>query len=369
VNSVIDVKATALDSLLAAIVESSDDAIISKDLSGTITSWNRGAERIFGYSRTEAVGRCITLIGAPGRSTEALDILERIKNGERIEHYETVRRAKDGRLVNISLSVAPVFVKKGRMVGASKIARDITDRKIAEDALEKQANNLVRANADLEEFAYITSHDLQEPLRTIRACTEMFLRKSGEKLTAEEKDLLQLVATAGQRMSSMVSDLLGYSRMLTEDVPVANVPIAEVLDWAQNNLHLAVQTSNAEISYAEMPMVRGNRIALVQLFQNLLSNAIKYRSSEPAQIRISAERQANRWLFAVRDNGIGIDPAYHQRIFRLFQRLHSQEFPGTGIGLTLCRKIVQAHGGKIWVESEVGMGATFFFTLPALEAP
>jgi len=170
-------------------------------------------------------------------------------------------------------------------------------------------------------------------------------------------------------MSSMVSDLLGYSRMLTEDVPVANVPIAEVLDWAQNNLHLAVQTSNAEISYAEMPMVRGNRIALVQLFQNLLSNAIKYRSSEPAQIRISAERQANRWLFAVRDNGIGIDPAYHQRIFRLFQRLHSQEFPGTGIGLTLCRKIVQAHGGKIWVESEVGMGATFFFTLPALEAP
>ncbi len=365
--SVLNVKATALDSLLAAIVESSDDAIISKDLSGTITSWNRGAERIFGYTRAEAVGRPITLIGAPECSNEALSILERIKNGERIEHYETVRQAKDGRRVNISLTVSPIFDDAGRMVGASKIARDITERKLTEDALEKQATNLVRANADLEEFAYVTSHDLQEPLRTIRACTEMFLKKSGEKLTAEEKGLLQLVATAGQRMSSMVSDLLGYSRMLAEDVPMANVPVAEVLDWAQNNLHLAVQTSDAEISYSDMPMVRGNRIALVQLFQNLLSNAIKYRGAERVRIRISAERQAERWRLAVCDNGIGIDPAYHQRIFRLFQRLHSQEFPGTGIGLTLCRKIVQAHGGKIWVESEVGKGATFFFTLPALE--
>jgi PAS domain S-box-containing protein len=368
-SAVADIKVTALDSLLAAIVESSDDAIISKDLSGTITSWNKGAERIFGYTREEAVGRSITLIGAPGFCNEALHILERIKNGERVEHYETVRRAKDGRRVNISLSVSPIFDEAGVMVGASKIARDITERKIAEDALEKQASSLVRANADLQEFAYITSHDLLEPLRTIRACTEMFLKKNGEKLTDDEKDLLQLVAAAGQRMSAMVSDLLGYSRMLTEDVPMANVPISEVLDWARNNLHLAVQTSNAQISCREMPIVRGNRIALVQLFQNLLSNAIKYRRSEPVEIRISAERKADGWLFAVRDNGIGIDPTYHQCIFRLFQRLHSQEFPGTGIGLTLCRKIVQAHGGKIWVESEVGMGATFFFTLPAPEAP
>jgi PAS domain S-box-containing protein len=368
-NPVASVNATALDSLLAAIVESSDDAIVSKDLSGTITSWNRGAERIFGYTREEAVGRCITLIGAPGFSDEALHILERIKNGERIEHYETVRQAKDGRLVNISLTVSPIFDEAGVMVGASKIARDITERKIVEDTLEKQASSLVRANADLQEFAYITSHDLQEPLRTIRACTEMFLRNSGDKLATDEKEVLQLVAAAGQRMSAMVSDLLGYSRMLTEDVPMAGVSIAEVLEWARNNLHLAIQTSNAEISYSEMPAVKGNRIALVQLFQNLLSNAIKYRGPRPAQIRVSAERLVNSWLFSVADSGIGIDPAYHQRIFRLFQRLHSQEFPGTGIGLTLCRKIVEAHGGRIWVESEVGSGATFFFTLPALETP
>jgi PAS domain S-box-containing protein len=368
VNSVIDAHRATRDSLLAAIVESSDDAIISKDLAGTITSWNRGAERIFGYTREEAIGQSITLIGAPGHSNEALEILERIKKGERVDHYETVRQAKDGRRVNISLTVSPIFDEHGNMVGASKIARDITDRKIAEDALEKQATSLVRANADLQEFAYITSHDLQEPLRTIRCCTEMFLKKSDEKLSSEEKETLGLVVSAGERMTSMVSDLLGYSRMLTEDVPMANVPVAEVVDWARNNLHLAIQTSDARIVCQDLPVVRGNRIALVQLFQNLMSNAIKYANGSPPELRISAERQNDRWMFAVRDNGIGIGPAYHQRIFRLFQRLHSKEYPGTGVGLTLCRRIVQAHGGKIWVESEVGMGSTFFFTLPATEA-
>ena len=358
---------TSFDSLLAAIVESSDDAIISKDLSGTITSWNRGAERIFGYARGEAIGRPITLIGIPEDRNEPLRILERIKNGERVDHYETVRMAKDGRRVNVSLTVSPIYDEAGRIVGGSKIARDITERKIVEEALEKQATSLARANADLQEFAYITSHDLQEPLRTVRACTEMVLRKAGERLSAEEKELLDFVTAAGQRMSAMISDLLTYSRMVTEDVPVTNVPIATVLDWATNNLHLAIQSSGAEISYEQMPVVRGNRIALVQLFQNLLSNAVKYGGSEPPRIRISAQQQDRRWLFAVEDKGIGIAPAYHQRIFTLFQRLNPQEYPGTGIGLTLCRKIVQRHGGEIWVESDLGKGSTFFFTLPASE--
>ena len=359
---------TGLDTLLAAIVESSDDAIISMDLSGTITSWNRGARRIFGHTRAEAVGQSITLIGVPEDRGEPLRILERIKKGDRIDHYETVRMARDGHRVNISLTVSPIYDETGRIVGGSKIARDITERKTAEEALEKQATSLARANADLQEFAYITSHDLQEPLRTVRACTEMVLRKAGDKLSREEKELLEFVTAAGQRMSAMISDLLSYSRMVTEDVPVTNVPIDTVLEWATNNLHLAVQSSGAEICYAQMPVVRGNRIALVQLFQNLLSNAIKYSGPEPPRVRISAEQQDGRWRFAVEDHGIGIAPAYHQRIFTLFQRLNPQEFPGTGIGLTLCRKIVQRHGGEIWVESDVGKGATFFFTLPASEA-
>src|SRR5262249_39783761 len=165
--------------------------------------------------------------------------------------------------------------------------------------------------------------------------------------------------------------LITYARAVDEDVPFAGVKTCDVIEWAENNLHIAIQSSNASIVYDRyaLPTVRGNSLALVQLFQNLISNAIKYRSAEEPRIEISAERQDGPWRFSVRDNGIGISPAYHQRIFRLFQRLHTaHEYPGTGIGLALCKKIVQTHGGDIWVESEAGKGSTFMFTLPAEEA-
>lgn len=356
-----------LDSLLAAIVEGTDDAIISKDLSGVITSWNRGAERIFGYTAAEAVGQRITLIAPPERISEMPTILERIKRGERIHHFESVRQAKDGHRVNVSLTVSPIFDGAGQIVGASKIARDITERKLAEETFARQTDRLVRANADLQQFAYITSHDLKEPLRIVVSCTEMLLSKSAEKLNAEERQLLNFVINAGKRMNTMIADLLPYARTLSEDLPFERVMISQAVDWAINNLHVAIQSSGAEISYDPnaLPAVHGNKLALVQLFQNILSNAIKYRGPERPKIGIWAERDNGRWQFSVRDNGIGIAPAYHERIFLLFQRLHKQDCPGSGVGLALCRKIVQAHGGDIRVESEEGKGATFLFSLPA----
>ncbi|PYT18180.1 MAG: hypothetical protein DMG59_05135 [Acidobacteria bacterium] len=356
---------TAQDSWLAAIVDSSDDAIIGKNLAGIITSWNKGAERMFGYAAAEAVGKPIAMIADPGRIDEMPNILERIKSGQRIDHYETVRRTKDGRQVHVSLTVSPVYDRTGQIIGASKIARDITERKLAEAEIAKQSMRMVRANADLQQFAYITSHDLKEPLRTVSISAEMLLRKSGEKLNAEERQLLEFVITSARRMNSMIADLLPYARTLTEDLPLADVKTSESLDWAINNLHAAIQASNAEIHYDRefLPTVRGNKIALVQLFQNLLSNAIKYRSAERPKVEVSAVRQDGGWLFTVRDNGIGIAPAYHQRVFTLFQRLHTGEYPGTGVGLSLCRKIVQAHGGEIWVESDQGQGAAFKFRL------
>jgi PAS domain S-box-containing protein len=355
-----------LELLLASIVEGSDDAIISKDLTGIITSWNKGAERIFGYTAEEAVGRPITMIAAPERLNEMPSILERVKRGERVDHYETIRQTKTGRRVHISLTVSPIYDEAGRIIGASKIARDISDRVAAEQALAKQAERLARANADLQQFAYITSHDLKEPLRTVVACTELFLSKSGEKLDAEDRQILGYVISAAKRMTDMISDLLPYARTLSEELPAESLKISQVVDWAVNNLHLAIESSGAEISYQpeSLPSVRGNKLALVQLFQNLLGNAIKYCSSEPPRIAIWAERRENGWCFFVRDNGIGIAPAYHKRIFTLFQRLQPQQCPGTGVGLALCRTIVQGHGGEIWVESEEGKGATFIFTLP-----
>ncbi|MDP8981290.1 MAG: PAS domain S-box protein [Acidobacteriota bacterium] len=361
---------TPVEALLAAIVESSDDAIISKDLNGIITSWNRGAERIFGYEVAEAIGNPITIIATPARRNEMPAILERIKRGEQISHYETIRRRKDGEDINISLTVSPIRNESGVIVGASKIARDITERKLAEEAILRQSERLTRANADLQQFAYVTSHDLQEPLRTIQACTELFMRKSGDKLESSERELLELVINASKRMTGLIGDLLTYSRSHDEERPFSLVQTADVVEWAVNNLDLAIRSTHAEVirQRENLPAVRGNHIALVQVFQNLISNAIKYRSGEPPRIQITAEKRDDMWLFSVRDNGIGIAPAYHKRVFLLFQRLHtSQEYPGTGIGLAVCRKIVQSHGGEIWVESEAGHGSTFKFTIPAEE--
>jgi PAS domain S-box-containing protein len=355
------------ESLLAAIVESSDDAIISKDLNGIITSWNQSAERMFGYRAAEAIGKPISIIAPPDRN-EMPEILARIRRGERIDHYETIRQTKDGRRLHVSLTVSPIYDRHGQIIGASKISRDITERKLAEEALAKHAERLARANADLQQFAYITSHDLKEPVRNVTTCAQMLLSKAGEKLNADERELLNYILQGGQRMRQMIADLLPYTRTLDRDLPLAPVSISQVVKWAIDNLHLAIESSQARISCQDsLPTVLGNKVALIQLFQNLLHNAIKYRSAAPLEIVVSAEPNGNVWQFRFQDNGIGIAPTYHKRIFTLFQRLHGSENPGTGVGLSLCRNIVQAHGGKIWVESEEGKGAAFLFTLPRLE--
>lgn len=358
---------SAQEALLAAIVESSDDAIIGKDLNGIITSWNKGAERMFGYTAEEIIGQPVSRLAPPDRTNEMPAMLERIRRGEHIDHYETIRITKSGELVDISLTVSGIYDEQGRLIGASKIARDIRERKLAVQALAKQSERLVRANADLQQFAYITSHDLQEPLRIVVSCTEMFLSKSGAKLTAEEREWLDLSVNAARRMTAMIKDLLTYARTLDEELLMEPVDTGQVIEWAVNNLSLRIQSSAADIQYDRdrMPRIRGNKIGLLQVFQNLISNALKYRKREAPRVVISAERNDNHWLFAVQDNGIGIDPAYHKRIFGLFQRLHAAEYPGTGIGLALCRRIVSSHGGEIWVESTGADGSTFKFTLPA----
>ncbi len=349
--------------LLASVVETSDDAIITKDLNGRVTSWNKGAERIFGYSSEEMIGRPISTIAGPSLD-EMPKILERIRSGERVDHYDTVRRAKDGRLVNISLTVSPVRDASGKIMGASKIARDVTERALAARAVEETAAQLARSNADLQQFTYAASHDLQEPLRTVVTFTQLLADRYKGKLDAEADEFIEYVISAATRMRLLITDLLNYSRVVhPEDIPLKEVPLREAVHLAASNLQLAIEESGTVLEVGDLPAVRADKVQMIQLFQNLISNAIKYRGKEPPVIRITAEQNGEEWVLSVRDNGAGIPLEYRDYIFGVFKRLHGNEHAGTGVGLAICKSIVVRHGGRIWVESEPGHGSTFKFSI------
>jgi PAS domain S-box-containing protein len=351
---------------LAAIVESSDDAIISKDLNGIIQSWNRGAARIFGYTEEEMIGKHISTIAPPDRVDEIRRILERIARGERIDHYETRRRTKDGRILTVSLTVSPVRDCSGRIVGASKIARDITERERHREELERANAALKRANLDLQQFAYSASHDLREPLRMVSTYSAMLTRKFSGQLGDTGEQYLRFIVDGAARMRKLLDDLVAFTQASTfEGAEPEEFDANEALDAALKNLEPAIRDSGAIIVRGALPAVRIHPFQLEQLFQNLIGNALRYRGEAPPRIDVAAEKSGNAWLFRVQDNGIGIDPKYQEQIFGIFKRLHSAaDFPGAGMGLAICERIVQRAGGRIWVESQAGHGSTFFFTLP-----
>jgi PAS domain S-box-containing protein len=473
--------------LLSAIVDSSDDAIISKDLQGTITSWNRSAERLFGYTAAEAIGQPIAaLLIPPDRLNEEPRILARLRRGDHVDHFETVRRRKDGALLDISLTISPVKDARGVVIGASKIARDISERKRIQAALrasetrfrqladtmpqivwtadpdghvdyynerwyeytgfsrdafgdsswkpilhpedvqrthetyyaainsgqpysieyrltdrrenrwrwfvgravpvrgaegrivkwfgtctdideqKRVQGELRRANEDLEQFAFSASHDLQEPLRGVKIYSELLATRHAEELSGEARKLLTWVHNGATRMEMLVRDLLSYTRVTKIDSPGEITDANEALASAIANLAGAISESGAKISADPLPSLPVHAMHLQQVFQNLIGNAIKYRRPEwPPVVHIAAERQDGYWTFAVTDNGIGIDPEYRENIFGLFKRLNTGDgYSGTGIGLAICRRIVDRYQGRIWVESDSGRGSTFRFELP-----
>ena len=345
---------------LAAIVETSDDAIISKNLNGIIQSWNAGAERIFGYTADEAIGQPVTMLIPEGHTDEEPRILERLRRGERIDHYETVRRRKDGSLLDISLTVSPVPNERGVIVGASKIARDITARKRGEAELK-------RANADLEQFAYSASHDLQEPIRNIVVYSEILSRQCTDLREEKARECLSFIKQSGMRMDALVKGLMDYLQSDETGAAITDIDSNEALDQALLNLTATIQETGAQITNDPLPTVPMRNGQMEHLFQNLVGNAIKYRRDDEApRIHIGVRRERTGWRFAVQDNGIGIPPEYQERIFGIFKRLHNGvKYSGTGIGLAICQRIVDRHGGRLWVESEGdGKGSTFYFTLP-----
>ena len=286
-------RATEVQQRLSAIVESSDDAIISKDMNGIIRSWNRGAQRIFGYTPEEIIGRHISTLAVPERVDEIPDILARLAQGQRVDHYQTKRQTKDGRVLTISLTVSPIRDAEGIIIGASKVARDITERETHERALEQANAVLLRANADLQQFAYSASHDLQEPLRMVSTFSELLKREFGSKLGPTGAEYIGYTLQGALRMEQLLKDLRAYTLASTsEPVPVEDVDAVAMFDKALGNLAAGIKDSGASITRSDLPHVRLHEFQMEQLFQNLIGNAIRYRSSASPRIHVAARRHA-----------------------------------------------------------------------------
>ncbi len=517
-------------SRLAAIVDSSDDAIIGKTLDGTIVSWNTGAEKIYGYAAAEIVGRHISVLVPPDQVAEIDGILAKIWDGNPVHHYETVRIRKDGSHIQISLTLSPIRSRDGRVVGASTIARDITARKLAEevvrraneynrslieasldplvtisadgtisdvneatvrvtgvpraeligtdfstyftepdkakagyetvfrdgsvtdyeleirhrdgrvipvlynasvyrdeaggiagvfaaardmteqkraeaalrtaymelddrvkertadlveanrhleqeiarhrattDQLRRKSEELARSNEELQQFAYIASHDLQEPLRAISGFTELLERRYRGQIDERADRYINFIIDGTNQMQQVIQDLLAYSRVQTKAHEFDLIDANRALDQALHNLQVTIRDRGARVTVdGPLPEIFADGIQVTQVFQNLIGNALKFqKSGATPEIRVSAAREGSDWVFSVADNGIGIDARHLGRIFMLFQRLHAKgDYEGTGIGLAICKRIVERHGGSIAVRSTPGAGSTFTFSIP-----
>ena len=349
-----------------ALAETANDAIISGDSQGSIIHFNKAAERAYGYQESEVVGTPITSL-MPRRFQDACaqGLARFLASGESRVIGKTVEltgRRKDGSEFAIEMSLAS-WKTKGQTFFTS-IIRDITERKQAQDALAAKVAELALSNKELEQFAYVASHDLQEPLRMITSYTSLLSKRYAGKLDQDADEFIGFAVDGAKRMQSLINDLLAYSRVGTKKKELAPTNCEAVLTAILKALDMAVQDAAATITHDKLPTVMADATQLGQLFQNLIGNALKYRNSKPPVIHIGCRRDGDHWLFSVQDNGIGIDSKFAEKIFIIFQRLHTrEEYAGTGIGLAVCKKIVERHGGKIWVESELGHGSMFCFTL------
>lgn len=370
---------------IGLIVNSSLDAIVSIDAKGAITGWNPQAEIIFGWRREDVMGLTIEGVIVPNRFREAhrkgMSRFASTGEGPVLnKRIELTALRRGGEEFPIELTISPLPL--GDRYEFSAFVRDITERKRMEDALQNmnrelehrvaertaelaRANDaLERSNVELQQFAYVASHDLQSPLRSISGFVQLLQKDYAERLDQQANQWIERVVENTKRMQALIHDLLVYSRNGSEARPFAPTDTREVFDHALEALEDSIRNTGAEINHGDLPTVSGDRSQLVQLFQNLIDNGIKYRGDEPPKIHVTAEAKGGEWLFSVRDNGIGIAPKHSEKIFGIFQRLHTQHaYPGTGIGLAICRRVVHRHHGRIWVESEVGKGSVFYFTI------
>jgi len=349
------------------IIETVREPLVVLDIDLKILSANRSFYNTFKVIPDETIGNFIYDLGnqqwdIPRLRTLFEDILPK---NTRFDNFEVEHDF-------------PIIGRKIMLLNARRIYRkdigtqmillaieDITEHRRREEELKKLSEELARSNIDLRDFAYVASHDLKKPLQSIEGFAKLWARRYKGKLDAKADEFIEYIGSGVKRMQMFIKDLLEYSQVGAKEKKFKPTDCSGVVQKAVGNLQAAIEESNAVVTYDELPTVMVDTPQMISLFQNLIDNAIKFRGEEAPRVHISAERKGDEWVFSIRDNGIGIDPKDSERIFGMFQRLHgSTDYPGTGIGLAICKKIIERHGGRIWLESETGKGSTFYFTMP-----
>jgi len=361
--------------LLEVTLASIGDGVVATDIDGRVTFFNRVAQALSGWRGEQALGHPVGDILRLERSSDDSvaenPAITAMRERRSVDHSSgVVLVGRDGQRTHVDVNGAPTFDPEGKLVGSVLVLHDMTERERAERQIRQRTEELARSNRDLEQFAYVASHDLQEPLRAVAGPLQLLQRRYQDQLDARADEFIGHAVDGATRMQTLIDDLLSYSRVGRFEDPTQPVSAEQALEFALKNLVVVIEETGARIEHETLPVVQAISSQLALLFQNLIGNALKFRRKERTPvIRVRAEPLDGEWRFSVADNGIGISEQYFERIFVIFQRLHTRrEYPGTGLGLALCKRIVEHHGGQIWVESTPGEGTTFFFTLPRAAA-
>ena len=319
-----------------------------------------------GYGRKEVVGRNCRFLQGPDTDPESIAKLREAVRRKEFLRIQIYNYKKDGTPFWNDLIMSPVMDTKGEVTHFIGLQTDDTERKEREEELRKSREDLARSNQELEQFAYVASHDLQEPLRMIISYLQLIESRYSSSLDDKGRKFIGYAVGGGKRMQDLISDLLTFSRVRNGDLRLQSTDMNRAAEDALQNLQFQIKESDAQVTMRGLPVIQADQVQMTQLLQNLIGNSLKYRSKEiVATVDVSARTVKGFWEFTVKDNGIGIEPEYHARIFNIFQRLHTrEEYPGTGIGLAICRRIVERYGGSISVRSELGRGSSFTFTVP-----
>jgi PAS domain S-box-containing protein len=354
----------------AAIIAFTSESIVSVTPRGEIETCNPSATRLYGYANDELAGERFERLTAPAQREAVAEAFGRAVAGDQVGPLETIRLRKDGSTFDASVTLSPIRDASGEVVRVASVSQDISERKRTAAELQRVSDELARSNADLEQFAYVASHDLSEPLRTVTGFVQLLADRYAANLDDDAREFVAFAVSGTQRMQELLDGLLAYSRAGTMEQRLAEVDCGRTLLRVLSGLESSITDSGTQIDIGELPTVVADPTQIEQLFQNLLANAVKFRAVDGARIRISAEEELDRHVVSIADSGIGIDPEHRERIFKMFQQLHARdEYAGIGAGLAICRQITVRHGGQIWVEETPGGGSTFRFSLPKRSLP